>query len=86
MLSNRVQPIEKRMKDIDKEVAAIHQYQDKRTPAQQRNDVFFGALRLLNDFESEAANNLVAHTPNYLTDITGAKRRRNSTLGLYSDT
>ena len=32
ILTNRVQPIEKKMKDIDKQVAAIHHHQDKRRP------------------------------------------------------
>ena len=32
ILSNRVMPIEKRMKDIDKQVAAINHHQDKRRP------------------------------------------------------
>ena len=32
ILSNRVKPIENRMKDIDKQVAAINHKQDKRRP------------------------------------------------------
>ena len=83
MLQKRVQPIEQRMDHINKEIIAINRVQDERTPQQQRNDMFYGAMKLLSNMEdTSVSSSLVSNAPNYLTDITGAKRRRNSTLGL----
>ena len=45
--------------------------------------MFYGAMKLLSNMEDTSVSlSLASNPPNYLTDITGAKRRRNSTLGL----
>ena len=78
-------PLEKRMHAMNNQITSIGKVSEYRPLQQQHEDVLQGALGLLNKMERVDESHFI-QSPSYLTDMKGARRRRNSTLGMYADT
>ena len=84
-VDHRVLPIEKRMHAMNNQITSMAKVSEYRPLQAQHEDVLQGALGLLNKMDRLDESHF-AQSPGYLTDIKGARRRRNSTLGMYADT